>query len=222
MSLESDFVARTKLVTGYLRSLKELERNHQTPGRGFYRAAAAITASRAASFIMMYNCIEFGVRSLTIDLRNDIAGCGRQFCDLRSYWREEITRANFHHQLTQGTNHIALLQSVSQFMPGRIDWGVEQSKIPFAGNVDNKRLIEFVKRIDHRWRPPRSTLGGVDLDLIRRRRNELAYGEETFEAIGSNYQTDDLIPMFQRSRAFMVSLIRSIQRYRTQQGYLDS
>lgn len=220
MKPEDAFVGRTKLVVAYLRSIKDLERQHQQYGRGFYRATAAITASRAASFIMMYNCIEFGVREAATSLRKDIIGSGRAFVDLRVHWKEELTRATFQHRVKQGTNYEQLLKDFAAFVPGHVDWANDLEKVPFAGNVDNLRLIDFMKRIEHRWRPPPSSLGGSDLDLIRRMRNDLAHGKEKFEDVGANFSTNDLILKYKRTRTFMVSLIRTLDRYKTQKKYL--
>lgn len=220
MQPEAAFVQRTKLVTAYLRSLKDLEKKHRTPGRGFYRAAAAITASRAASFIMMYNCIEFGVQESATSLRRDIVAQGNSFADLKPHWREEITRVKFGGRLKNGTNHDDLIRDFARFPPGAVAWpGQELSRIPFAGNVDNERLIDFVRRIEHRWRPPPSTLGGTDLNLIRRMRNDLAHGNEEFETVGANFDTDDLLGKYRRARTFMVSLIRTLDRYRENKSY---
>jgi hypothetical protein len=220
MSIENDFIERTKRVTGYLRSLRELENAHRVPGRGFYRATAAITASRAAAFIMMYNCIEYGVREATAALRREIASHGCELGELREYWKEDITRAQFQRKLSQGSNHVQFLQEVAAFMPGTLDWGSELERIPFAGNVDNAELLQFVRRLEHRWTPPPTSLGGDDLNLIRRMRNDLAHGHETFEAVGSLFQTDELAQKFRRARRFMVSLIKSLERYKREQRYL--
>ncbi|MGZ8286874.1 MAG: hypothetical protein ACXW27_12445 [Allosphingosinicella sp.] len=220
MSVEEEFVERTKRVTGYLRSLRELENAHHTPGRGFYRATAAITASRASSFITMYNCIEFGVRSSTASLRREIVIKSPAISDLKRYWKEDITRARFHRRLSQGTNYVQLIQDFADFLPGSVEWGAEIERIPFLGNVDNLELIQFMRRIEHRWTPPPTSLGGNDLNLIRRMRNELAHGHETFEAVGSLFQTDELVEKFRRARRFMVSLIKSLERYKANQKFL--
>lgn len=219
MSVESDFLERTKRVTGYLRSLKSLEKAHNMPGRGFYRATSAVTASRAAAFIMMYNCIEFGIREAMVALRMEIMTQGCAFGELRNYWKEEITRANFHSRLTQGTNHVQFLRDMTQFMPGSVGWKGDLERIPFSGNVDHLELLQFIRKIEHRWKPPPTSLGGSDLYLIRQMRNDLAHGNETFEEVGSNFQTDDLLTKFQRARKFMVSLIKTLNRYQRLQLY---
>ena len=213
MAPEKQFVDRAKSVTAYLRSIKDLERAHQTPGRGFYRAAQAISASRAASFIMMYNCIEFGVRDATEGLRKKIAVSGTPISALKPHWREEIVGAKFHERLQNGTNHRELIRDFSLFIPGDVNWYNKIDRIPFAGNVDNLRVMDFLRKAGQRWRPPPSSLGGSDLDLIRRVRNDLAHGKEEFEAVGSNYSTDELIQKYDRARKFMVSFIKTMHRY---------
>jgi hypothetical protein len=220
MSLETQFVDRTKAVIAYLRALKDLEKAHRTPGRGFYRGAAAISASRAASFIMMYNCIEFGIRETAGSLRRSISESGRDFVDLKPHWREEIVRMKFYDRVQQGTNHIELMRDFASFIPGEVNWGAHVERIPFAGNIDNKRLLDFVKRLGHRWSPPRSTLGGTDLDLIKRIRNDLAHGKEDFESVGAQFDSDELIEKFLRARVFTVSLIRTLERYSNDRKYL--
>ena len=221
MPVENQFVDRTKAVIAYLRALKDLEKAHRTPGRGFYRGAAAISSSRAASFIMMYNCIEFGIRETTGALRKSISESGSEFVDLKPHWREEIVRMKFYDRVQQGTNHFELMRDFASFVPGAVDWGAHVERIPFAGNIDNKRLIDFVKRIGHRWRPPRSTMGGTDLDLIKRIRNDLAHGNEDFESVGAQFDSDELIQKFVRARVFTVAIIRTLEKYGVEQKYLS-
>jgi hypothetical protein len=122
MSVEERFRVRAQDVSEYLKSLQSLERVHNTPGRSFYRATAAITASRASAFIMIYNCIEFGAREALVGLRQEILAGSNAFTALKDYWQEEIARAHFRDRLTQGTNHDSLIRDVAKFAPGIVDW----------------------------------------------------------------------------------------------------
>lgn len=219
MSVEERFRVRAQDVSDYLKSLQSLERVHNTPGRGFYRATAAITASRASAFIMIYNCVEFGAREALVGLRQEILAGSSAFTALKDYWQEEIARAHFRDRLTQGTNHDIFIRDVARFAPGIIDWRSDMHRLPFPGNVDNEELLRFVTRIESGWRPPRSCLGGSDLVLIRQMRNTLAHGAETFEAVGSQFSTQDIIEKFRRVRTFMVSLIKALERYRVGRHY---
>jgi hypothetical protein len=220
MAAEIGFRTRAKEVRAYLRSLKSLEKNVR-PGRSFYGATAAITASRASAFIMIYNSVEFAAREAVIELRSEIALNGEAFDKFILHWREDIIKAHFYGRLQQGTNYAAFLKDLTLFIPGRIDWNAKERDLPFSGNIDHEELFRFVTRIGYRWKPPKIALGGTDLQLIRKMRNDLAHGVESFEAIGAQFTTDDIVDKFDRIREFMLSFLKMIDRYKAKQLYLQ-
>ncbi|CCD90785.1 hypothetical protein BRAO375_1200028 [Bradyrhizobium sp. ORS 375] len=221
MSLENDFKRRLNDVSFYLRSLSDLEKQHRNLGRGFYRSSAALAASRAASFIMIYNCVEFAVREAVIDLRQHIKLQNPKFELISKYWQSEIIRAHFRKRLQEGTNHIDLLEDFRAFVPGRIDWpGKQVDNMPFSGNVDHERLIKFAKGIgETKWRPPARSLGGSDLLIVREARNDLAHGDETFENVGANYSVTDMFEKVKRIRLFVCSFLRMMERYKSKGSF---
>ncbi|WP_027526104.1 hypothetical protein [Bradyrhizobium sp. Ec3.3] len=220
--IEAAFRARIAGVSYYLRSLRELETRHRTPGKGFYRATATLAASRAASFIMIYNCVEFATRETVISVRKSMQNDSSSFAELIAYWQQDIVHAHFKKKLQDGVNHGALLQEFVEFVPGRVSWLQKEEAVPFAGNIDHTKLIKFARDIgDRGWRPPNKTLGGSDLAIVKNARNELAHGEETFEAIGGNYSVADIADKLDRIRSFMCSYIRMMQRYETGRSYVS-
>ncbi|MBR1284055.1 hypothetical protein JQ597_18565 [Bradyrhizobium sp. AUGA SZCCT0177] len=220
--IESDFRARISGVSYYLRSLRELELSHRTPGRGFYRAAATLAASRAASFIMIYNCVEFATRETVINVRKKMQAESALFHELNGYWQQEIVHAHFRSKLQDGVNHTSLMSEFVQFVPGKVTWLNKGDAIPFSGNIDHEKLIKFARDIgDRRWRPPRDTLGGSDLLTVKTARNNLAHGEETFEAVGGNYSVADIADKLQRVKSFMCSYIQMMERYATRRTYIS-
>jgi hypothetical protein len=220
--IETDFRNRIAGVSYYLRSLRELEASHRTPGRGFYRAATTLAASRAASFIMIYNCVEFATRETIISMRKTMETDASAFTDLIGYWQQDIVHAHFKKKLQDGVNHGALLQEFVAFVPGRVTWLHKQEVVPFPGNIDHLKLIKFARDIgDRNWRPPSKTLGGSDLATIKNARNELAHGEEAFEVVGGNYSVADIVDKLGRIRSFMCSYIRMMQRYETRRSYIS-
>jgi hypothetical protein len=170
---------------------------------------------------MIYNSVEHAVREALVALRSDIEASGRDFESVIVFWREEIIRANFFERLQQGTNHVDFLKDVTTFIPGKLEWrNNTKSDLPFAGNIDHEELFRFARRIGYRWVPPARSLGGSDLQLVRKMRNDLAHGHESFEVVGAQFTTQDIIDKFERIRHFMLSYIRMIERYRARQLYL--
>ncbi len=224
MSLERDFNKRLNEVSFYLRGLSDLEKSVGAPGRGFYRSTATLAASRAAAFIMIYNCVEFAIREAVVDLRKHIKSARPNFEVIASYWQDEILRAHFRKKLHEGANHISLLEEFRKFIPGRLDWpgaGMIE-KLPFPGNIDHARLIKFAKDIGAKgWRPPIRSLGGVDLAIVKDARNDLAHGDETFENIGANYSVRDIADKLKRIRLFVSSFIRMMERYKAMNSFMQ-
>jgi len=170
---------------------------------------------------MIYNAVEFAAREAIVELRSEIALHGGSFDKILLHWQEEIVRAHFYGRLQQGTNFAAFLKDLVTFMPGKLDWNQRTQELPFSGNIDHDELFRFVGRIGYKWTPPRASLGGTDLQLVRKMRNDLAHGIESFEAIGALFTTDDVVAKFERIRDFMFSFLKMIERYRSRQLYLQ-
>lgn len=222
MAIEQNFRKRARETRAYLRSLQDIESRLQN-GRGFYRAPKAVAASRAAAYIMIYNCVEYAVREAVVSVRHHVRDNVADLSSLKVYWREDIVRAHFQSRLTQGGEHVQLISDISAFLPGKVSWksAKNEKAIPFNGNIDHERLIEFLHKIGaKRFRPPQGTLGGSDLFTVRNIRNDLAHGDEGFEEVGSQVTTQDLIEKLERIRAFVIAFITCIERYRDRQHYL--
>ena len=218
MSIDEQFRSRLNDVASYLRSLRTLEESRRR--KISYRTSATFAASRAASFIMIYNCVEFAVRESIVATRSEITRDAPHYVELNAYWRQEIVKVNFGRRLEQGGEHSKLLRDFVDFIPGRVNWHDKLRDLPFSGNIDHQSLIEFAKKIGEvRWKPPQHTLGGSDLVLVRATRNALAHGDDTFENVGSAYQAEDLLEKIPRIRTFVSSFIRMIERHQTRRRY---
>lgn len=171
--------------------------------------------------MMIYNLVEYATREALIELRSDIVANGGTFDTILLHWRPEIIKAHFLDRLRQGTNFADFLKDLSAFIPGRLDWNATEKDLPFSGNIDHEELFRFVRRIGYFWRPPRASLGGIDLQLVRKMRNDPAHGLESFEAVGAQFTTDDIVEKFDRIREFMLSFLRMMGRYQARQLYLQ-
>lgn len=223
MSVEADFRRRLNEVSFYLRSLQDIERRQAVSGTLFYRSTVALAASRASTFIMIYNCVEFATKEVVRQIRVDAADKVATFDSLHEYWKLELLRARFGKKLTVGINFEKFIDDVRVSMPiqPRSLKNAETVKeLPFSGNINHERLIDFAKKVGiSNFKPPRSTLGGADLELIRSARNQLAHGDESFEALGGQYSISDIFEKLKRTRAFMCAYIRTMDRYRSAEKF---
>jgi hypothetical protein len=122
-----------------------------------------------------------------------------------------------------GVNFESFLKDVSVSSPFSPAWLKDEKylqTLPFAGNINHEQLIGLAKRIGAKnWKPPKSSLGGSDLELVRKMRNELAHGDETFENVGGQYSINDISDKLVRIRLFMCSYIKMLDRHRAREAY---
>jgi hypothetical protein len=220
MSVEVDFRRRITEVSFFLRSLRDIEKRQLKNNKLFYRAPSALAVSRASSFIMIYNCVEYAAKQSLAEIKREAASGDLLFGELVEYWQDEIIKARFGPRLSSGMNHEIFLLEVRKSIPAQVTWLKDTPALPFSGNINHERLIDFAKKIGvNQWKPPKSSLGGSDLELIRKNRNDLAHGDETFESVGGQYSIDDIYSKLDRIRSFMCSYIRMMERYKLKGRY---
>jgi hypothetical protein len=218
--VEADFRRRLNEVSFYLRSLGDVEKRQLGRNKLFYRASPALAASRAASFIMIYNCVEYGTKEALAQIRQEAAVNVTRFEELIEYWQHEVVRHRYGHKLSEGVNFESFLVDMRKSLPIQPVLLKGSRPLPFSGNINHDRLIDLARKIgDKNWKPPKWSLGGSDLELVRQARNDLAHGDETFENVGSQYSIADITDKLKRIRLFMCSYIRMLDRYRTNSRY---
>ncbi len=169
---------------------------------------------------MIYNCVEHAVTESLSNLRRDMTSDCERLAQLHDFWQEDIIRAKLSEKLRQGMNHGQLLKEIVELTNAGINWGNPERDLTFAGNIDHLALIRLARGLHSEWSPPKGTLGGSELQLVRQKRNDLAHGEDTFENVGNNFDTTTMIAQFDRIRKFVVSFLSMLERYRKQKKYL--
>jgi hypothetical protein len=164
---------------------------------------------------MIYNCVEYGTKEALLAIRQEAAVSVTRFEELIEYWQHEAIRHRFGRKLSEGITVENFLVDIRKSLPIQPMLLKDSRPLPFVGNINHDRLIDLARKIgDQKWKPPKSSLGGSDLELVRKMRNDLAHGDETFENVGSLYSIDDLSSKLSRIRTFMCSYIRMLDRYR--------
>jgi hypothetical protein len=219
VDIRARFSQRSDEVAAYLTALGGMERHPSDAPHDMFATEAVLAASRASTFIMMYNAVEDAVRQGFAAIRREIEASRCGYAELAAFWQEEIVRAHFERKLAQGSSNDTILREFSEFIPGVVGWKDRAERLPFVGNVDNRRILRVVDRMKLGWRPPTGTLGGDDLSVVRQQRNALAHGFETFESVGSQFDTSDLGGKLGRVRLFVDSLLEALQIYCDSHGF---
>lgn len=129
MLVEKELRERAKDVRAFLKSLKDIEDKITMNSKLFYRPQDMVQASRAASFIMMYNCVELAIADSLSEARDNIEASGKTFSELKPHWQRELIRYSFKQKLESGCNFEDLLEDFRMFIPGKVQWGANRTKM---------------------------------------------------------------------------------------------
>lgn len=204
-----------------LKSTRELEKRQKSNSRSHYQKQQLIASLRATTYVMLYNALESAMRSVMKSIRERIEAERIAFSDAADYWRLDTVQAAFLEKMQSGTNHGMLLTDLIPLTGSSLSWDdPKRDRLPFSGNFGQASAVKLKESLPLVWAAPANTLGGIDLDNIRERRNALAHGLETFSEAGDKVTAQDLLDMLDRVRKFMLSYITALEQYRDTQGYL--
>ncbi|WP_143535811.1 MAE_28990/MAE_18760 family HEPN-like nuclease [Rhizobium sp. N941] len=205
-----------------LETLRDMEKRLKSNPRSHLQRSRLVAASRASAYVMMYNAIESAMREVFESMRSSIEQENLQFHAVSEYWRLDILQAKFLKKMQDGFSHGTILTNIAPLAANILQWTEsERERLPFSGNFGQDHVFRFKDVLGLNWGAPAGTLGGADLENIRKRRNALAHGLETFEEAGSAITAKELLDILGRVSRFMTSYVTALEEYQTNRGYLN-
>lgn len=223
MTISKDFVRRLDDAECFLGLLKAHEKRLKRNKRSSAEDGRAILIGRASIYLIVYNAIEYSIRSSFLEIRSRIQEEAVAFSAATEFWRQDVVQSKFLKKMQDGTNHGQAVVDIVGMIGADLRWHRERiDQPPTSGNFGQKAAIDLARSIPLAWTPPASAKGGIDLETVRAKRNDLAHGLDSFEAVGRTTNTEDIADALARIRIFMVSLLDAIERYQNSRGYLRS
>jgi len=208
-----DFADRRRQVRHYLAVVSRQERS---AGMGTPRVQEArLLTLRAGTFLVLYNLIEASTRVAIEAIHDQITMNDTPFMLLAISLRKEIVRM-FKKGADPEKDH-TFDDFPSEFVATALAQGVD-----FSGNVD-ARLIRRIAEIYGFSVAARSLArDGADLLTIKTNRNDLSHGRKTFEEVGRDQSTRDLVLLSKRSMSYMSDILENIACYLRNRRYLEA
>lgn len=197
--IKAEFRQRARAIVRYMRMLKvidagsyQLTNRAGTPG---WRVDITTTHMlKAGVYLHLYNLTEATVRSCLVRTAEEIQALGLTFSDLNDDWQESWLRSvGRHSEPLNPENRLENLFDIARQVASATI--VSYKPRLTSGNVDDRRIEELLMqhgielKIDKRLyadvrRPVLDKMG--PLELVRRRRNELAHGLDSFDQCGQS------------------------------------
>lgn len=209
-----DFDDRRRQVRHYLAIVLSVERKTGL-GTATRAQERRLLTLRAGTFLLAYNLIEATMRGAIEAIHDKIMTEQVPFDLLTLPLRQETVR-RFKLDADPAIHH-TMADFSSEFVTVAFDRGIKLS-----GNVDARYIRELGACYGFSCETSRErTWGGVDLLTIKNNRNDLAHGRQTFEDVGRDYPSRELLALTRRSLAYMAEILGNIAVYLNCRGYLE-
>jgi len=207
-----DFEDRKRQVRHYLAVVSRAEREG---GMGSTRVQEGrLLTLRAGTFLVLYNLIEATTRGAIEAIHDKITTNEVPFPLLTLSLRKEVVRL-FKKGADPANDH-----TMDDFPSAFVAVALIKS-VKMSGSVDAKAIRELALCYGFSSLTNKdSTRNGHDLVTIKSNRNDLAHGRKTFEQVGRDYGTAELLLLARRSMRYMDEILKNIAAYLDEAGYL--
>lgn len=206
---EDDYRRRRWQVRRYFALVNGTERSQSTRKIELDR----LHILRAGSFLIVYNLIEATARAGLQAIHDDMAAKRVPFHDLNDGIRKEIIKGFKRNGNVD--KHYEILDLPVDIVA--VSLNVEDH---FSGNVDARLLRSIAELYGFSIAADKvRTRDGVDLLTIKTTRNDLAHGDKTYDEVGREYTSRDLLEIGMRSLAYMEAFIASVSDYLKLESY---
>lgn len=206
---ETDYKSRRQQVRRYFALVSKTERSSSTAKIELDR----LHILRAGAFLIIYNLIEATARATLEAIYDDMAANRVKFDELNESIRREVVKG--FKRNGNADIHANMTDLPVDFVAASLD--VEYH---FSGNVDAKLLREVARLYGIVIASDKAkTHDGADLLTIKTTRNDLAHGDKTYDEVGREYTSRDLLEMGSRALAYMEAFIACVTSYLDVSGY---
>lgn len=211
----TDFGERRRQVRHYLSSVAQAEREAQIAVATRIQEGRLL-ALRAGTFLILYNLVEATTRAAIAAIHDNITTNRSPVSVLTLNLRKEVIRL-FKKGADPARDH-----TLTDFPADFVAIALDQAH-NLAGIVDARLIRQLGVRYGFSCQTTKEvTRDGVDLLTIKNNRNDLAHGTKTFEEVGRDYTSIELLLLSRRSMHYMNSILNNVARYLDGKDYLEN
>ena len=211
-----DLEERKRQVRHYLLIVGAAERAAKLGASSIVQQGRLLTL-RAGSFLVLYNLIEATTRGAIKSIHDEIISKDVEFPKLIVSLRREVI-SRFKKGADPNANH-TMNDFPSAFVAVALDLG---KGIKISGTVDARQIKEFGKCYGFSCTTnDKFTRDGADLLTVKNKRNDLAHGNSTFEAVGRDYPARELMMISRRTMNYVTEIMHNIVTYLNNADYIE-
>lgn len=185
-----------------------------------------IKTLKANGFLLLYNLAESSIKQAIQAIFEEIIKDNVKYEDAKEEIRKEFVK------FMKKVNANDFVFSVNNLSEDLISYCLSVKQQPtdtqpqyikelFSGNVHADTVRKLAEKYGFSFATnPRLTNNGRALQTVKDKRNDLAHGVFSFQAIGKDYTIEDLIKMKKQVLAYLEQILDNIEQYINKKEFL--
>jgi hypothetical protein len=222
-TLFQDFNERSREVSKYFMFLKSLEQGTtklSRSGKGGIPKIKEIDSEliktlKASGFLLLYNLVESTMRNAIEAIFDELRDQGISYDQIRPELKRIVLKNLKKRDIDKISSSVIAISI-------QIIAGFDKEDI-FSGNLDSKKIKMTATEYGFSHQTNYAKTGnGSDLLIIKKNRNDLAHGFESFAKVGKDKTADELLEIKNKTVRYLREILQNIEQYLSNQDYLDS
>lgn len=217
------FDERVHEINLYLDAIKELDRDFKNEDASkTYFDSDFIKILKANTLLMVYNLVESTVMGGILEIYDKVKQEGLTYSDVRkeikdiwfSYKFKQVYDPTAHYNSYKGK----ALEIVNSILEGEVI-ELDRKATDISGNLDAQQIRNVCNEHGIVFTPNAKSRGGIVLEQVKRRRNDLAHGTLSFAECGRDYTLENLGEIKEQAVQYLRGLLDGMKKYYDDRQY---
>ena len=210
------FNERIQEIDLYFEALKELDQGNTEHLDAPFFDSEFIKILKANTLLMVYNLVESTVMGGILEIYDKLKQEGLTYSDVRKeikdIWFAYKFRQVYDQQAHYNSYKDKAIEIVNSILTGEII-DLDRKATAISGNLDAQQIRNVCHDHGICFTPEAGCRGGVVLETVKDRRNDLAHGTLSFAECGRDYSIGDLVKIKEETDLFLRGLLNGMKQY---------
>lgn len=217
------FDERVQEINLYFEAIKELDRNsNEDSSTEAYFNSEFIKILKANTLLMVYNLVESTVMGGILEIYDKVKQEGLTYAgvrkEIKDIWFSYKFRQVYDQQAHYNSYKGKALEIVNSILVGEVI-ELDRKATAISGNLDAQQIRNVCSEHGIIFQPDAKSRGGIVLETVKERRNDLAHGTLSFAECGRDYSIKDLGKIKDQAVLFLRGLLASMKQYYDEKQY---
>lgn len=217
------FDERVREIDLYFAAINELDQgtaNHTTEAP--YFNSEFIKILKANTLLMIYNLVESTVMGGILEIYDKLKQEGLTYSgvrkEIKDIWFSYKFRQVYDQQAHFNSYKGKALEIVNSILTGEVI-DLDRKATAISGNLDAQQIRNVCNEHGIVFQTDAASRGGIVLETVKERRNDLAHGTLSFAECGRDYSLDQLANIKNETVLFLQGLLAGMKQYYDEKQY---